>query len=198
MPLDASLLCLVGENGSGKSNVLEMIASVASSFGLTPGVALKRGGPLGEPHWVSAVLALPADADIVLPDHPASAAAVAEWDRTLHMFSANPPDPGHMTGVFAGGVTDVGMRQQLAQQVVQQLQMRPEVNHLYLDAERSFPQFSVQDHELIGLMRQDMRLPTYLRQQASVLTQNMYSEWMRSMLAGRLRAQSEYWLCHEC
>ena len=54
VPLDAPLICLVGENGTGKSNLLELLSAVAARLGLSPGVQNNRGDPLGEPHDIAA------------------------------------------------------------------------------------------------------------------------------------------------
>jgi len=69
----------------------------------------------------------------------------------------------------------------------------PELLHLYIDAERVFPTAAVQDAEIVALARQDPTLPDWLKQQASMLTQNLYIEWMRSMLGRQLRQQGEYY-----
>jgi hypothetical protein len=137
-------------------------------------------------------LILPSEFTLTVPEQEPYVAALSEWDRTLHYTSANPPDPQHPNGMKAGGITYPAMVQVFASHVVQALQARNEVNNLFLDAERSFPPIGIQDQEIWNLMRQDLRLGTFLRQQASVLTQNMYSDWLRWMLAAALRAQSEY------
>jgi hypothetical protein len=56
VPLDASLVCLVGENGTGKSNILELLAATAHFFGLTPSMGRN---PLAEPHSVTLHMRVP-------------------------------------------------------------------------------------------------------------------------------------------
>jgi recombinational DNA repair ATPase RecF len=70
VPPEAPVICLVGENGTGKSNLLELIAGVATVFGLNSGVQTKRGSPFGEPHSISASLILPSDFTLTVPERP--------------------------------------------------------------------------------------------------------------------------------
>ncbi len=53
IPSDATLVCLVGENGTGKSNILELISAAANQVGIASGLEIPRGDPFGEPHSVS-------------------------------------------------------------------------------------------------------------------------------------------------
>jgi hypothetical protein len=98
---------------------------------------------------------------------------------------------GGFIGVLAGGV-EPPYAANVGSHVVQALRTLPELLHLYIDAERVFPPAAVQDAEILALARQDPNLPDWIKQQASQLTQNLYLEWMRSMLGRQLRHQGEY------
>src|SRR6266511_1139675 len=194
LPADAPLICLVGENGTGKSNVLELIAAAGFRLGLSPGIQLKRGNPLDEPHDFSIRLQLPSG--FVLPsefEQQLSAYAQAdEWDMSLLLHHANQAGTEATNMPTAGGIEDLNTARAIGQIVQGALQQQQEVNLLYLDAERSFPALSLQDQEIWALARQNPRVPDYVRQQAATLTQNMYSEWMKLMLAQQIRTATEY------
>src|ERR1700719_993990 len=42
VPADARLICLVGANGTGKSNVLELLSFAAYQFGLSTALSVRR------------------------------------------------------------------------------------------------------------------------------------------------------------
>ena len=55
---DASLVCLVGANGTGKTHLLELISACAHHFGLSPGIEIPRGDPFKDEHSISAEIYL--------------------------------------------------------------------------------------------------------------------------------------------
>lgn len=210
---DADFICLVGENGTGKSHLLDLLHFAGHHFGLIEGLTSKRQPPYvtEEPYRVEVRLTLGSEWREYLSQPPAAlGAAYDAWNGDLVFESygdkkdpADPvPDAPHGAGgtssatyyawhrVLAAGL-DEPDSYALGQQVVQRLREAPEVLHLYIDAERVFPPAEVQDQEVIALSRQQFDAP-WIRRQAAILTQNLYIEWMRSMLAQQQRMQSEY------
>jgi recombinational DNA repair ATPase RecF len=55
---DSTLVCLTGDNGTGKSNIPELLATAASPLGLSPTVVHRRGDLAQEPHSYSVTLRL--------------------------------------------------------------------------------------------------------------------------------------------
>jgi predicted ATPase len=202
VPQDANLICLIGENGTGKSNVLELLASVASRFGLSTGVNLRRGDPLGEPHDVKVTLQLPEDFE--LPSQQVEQLAqdgvhLDPWDRTICLRSQNlqphqgvPAMPFGPGSPEAGGFENSQHRVLVGNAIVSALAQQDEVNHFFVDAERAFPRLSLQDQEIWNLAKQDLKVPSLIRQQAGTLTQNMYSEWLKWLLAQSIRGEQDY------
>ena len=47
---DTGLVCIVGANGTGKSHLLELIATCAHKLGLSQGIEIPRGDPFSDPH----------------------------------------------------------------------------------------------------------------------------------------------------
>src|ERR1700686_2713864 len=90
VPPEASLVCLVGENGTGKSNILELLSAIAHQVGLSPGVETSRGNPLTAIHSIEAVVKLTDTPEKYLPDGlwNGFVAAGHQWDGTLRWESA--------------------------------------------------------------------------------------------------------------
>jgi energy-coupling factor transporter ATP-binding protein EcfA2 len=214
---NAEFICLVGENGAGKSNLLEAVAYAAPHLGLTTSVSAKRPFPpdMAQPANIAITLDLEDDsaADGLVAEgiDPTS---VGHWDGTLtfqvesHLLEPEqPPPPPQVPQTFnshngtiytwgtvlAGGVPDINHAYELASRVIARHQQSERVLHLYIDAERVFPEFGITDAEVLERARQDHRAPAVIRQQATLATQNLYTEWMRSMLGERQRMQGEYY-----
>lgn len=214
---DADFICLVGENGVGKSNLLEVIAYSAAHFGLTAELNPKRPFPFQRetPFKVAVVLDLEGMIPVesfVSDGFPAPMAA--EWDGTLIFYgeggsvdAAHPVPPQDLPYRFAnsspsyytrgttvaGGISDVNHAYDLASRLVGAIQQLEHVLHLYIDAERVFPDLGISDAEVLERARQDPREPTIMRQQAAIATQNLYLEWMRSLLGEQQRMQTAFW-----
>jgi hypothetical protein len=210
---DADFLCLVGENGTGKSHVLDLLHFAAHHLGLIDASTSKRQPPYvtEEPYRVEVTLTLGPEWREYLSQTPDAVGGIYDgWNGELTFESwgdtkdpadsvpAAPNGAGGSSGatyyywqrVIASGINhpDAGV---VGNQVAQRLRAAPEVLHLYIDAERVFPPADVQDQEVLALSRQEFDAP-WIRRQAAILTQNLYIEWMRSMLAQQQRMQSDY------
>lgn len=215
VPPEARFICLVGENGTGKSSILELLTWAAHHLGLAPQANMRRVAPTiptGSEHEIEITVALdPSDgfrAELAQP-HPPQSLGVEAWNGELTFWTrtwagetppaglppwsfqtSTNPDGGMTLAVFGG--PDDGDRGMFGAAVVGRLREKPELLHLYIDAERVFPPGEVGDTEILALARQDQTLPAVLKQQAAQLTQNLYLEWMRSMLGAQQRFQAEY------
>jgi len=173
----ADFLCLVGENGTGKSGLLELIAYAATHLGLAQASPFKRLLPQDrrEPFEVRVGLTVSVPADDLALDPgemPSETQGFqAAWDGTLTFeakglstqSSAYPLQPclfgvggpGYKAAgrVLAGGFENEVQAFHVANFITGRLQQRPEVLHLFLDAERVFPPAEVRDEEIINLAR---------------------------------------------
>lgn len=212
---NADFVCLVGENGAGKSNILELIAYAVPQLGLGE-ATVKRPFPATteEPFEILLTLEIAgAVADEEIPVAGLPAAAVAEWDGKISFaargeqispdqqheeisfpYAGGSSSPTYRTwqGVYANGVSDLDVAGQLGQYLASVLQQREQVLHLFLDAERVFPDITVTDAEVLERSRQINTAPQLIRQQATHATQNLYIEWMRSMLGDQQRRNEDF------
>src|SRR4051812_36982813 len=95
---NAEFICLVGENGAGKSNLLEAVAYAAPQFGLTSSVSAKRPFPPDMAQRTDIAITLD------LGDESAADGLIAEgvdptsvglWDGTItFQVETHPLDPG--------------------------------------------------------------------------------------------------------
>jgi ABC-type sugar transport system ATPase subunit len=214
VPAEARFVCLVGENGTGKSSVLELIAWAAHYLGLAPQLPLRRSVPQPIPGLdfgveVTLITDLAAELKPLIVERSGWPPEVVEpWngDITLAVRSwagetvppvppgtgySGGPDGGQYIAVVAEGCSP-DMAAAVGSNVVQLIRELPDLLHLYIDAERVFPPAEVQDQEILALARQDTTLPEWLKNQAAQITQNLYLEWMRSMLGQQQRRQTDY------
>src|SRR4051794_33404543 len=68
VPEEASIICLVGANGSGKSGLLDLVAGVAWRLGLATGFHQSRGEPFSDDHQIRARLRVSPDTKTRLMD----------------------------------------------------------------------------------------------------------------------------------
>jgi predicted ATPase len=211
LQLDATapLICLVGENGTGKSSLLELITFAAHHWGLGEPAALKRPFPESrfQDHRLQVALRLTDEERARIPeiDRPECEA----WDGRLLFESASAPEnaqpmhPGtstqhfhgegiHMFRAFAGGDLEPGWSAHVATEARKVFVQEQALLHLYIDAERFFPPHSVQDADVVAASREQLDLPNVLRQQAAQLSHNAYHLWMRAMLGRQQRMSTEY------
>jgi predicted ATPase len=212
VPTESALISLVGSNGTGKSNLLELLSFAAAQFGLAAGVhPQQRQLPPGDSSF-HVVLTIDEDIEIaqeLLDAHLGSETPVAfaDWDRTLTLwrFAVVPSErdkpPGYPDGqagefVLAGGIEPAWARRQFASAVVQAIAQRLELNHLFLDAERSYGPVALLDEQILAASRQDQQEPQWARQRALAATPGMYEDWLLDALALEHRHDAEFAQAH--
>lgn len=178
-PEAAPIICIVGGNGTGKSQILELIAACAQRIGLSAGVESNRGDPFIEDStfevkFLIAPNTIPSleDADW-LPEHLKD--LDADWDRTL-TISKNPNEGQR---IRAGGV-QVGFAEEFAGLIVQRIQQSASIHYLSLDADRAYPKIQIHSHQLGEAFERDWLLTN--KQSSFRLTRNLYEEWFRYLL----------------
>lgn len=193
IPPDASLVCLVGENGTGKSNVLELLSASAQRLGVSAGIEIARGNPFEDDHSFEVEVQLPEDVlQMVGSDkEPQFAELVSKWNRTITFRSRKMPGGEQSSEFIAGGLEKTGSTDSMINHIVEQLRAREETQHLYLDADRSYPPYQVQPHQYGELLSQPWESPEWTKQWAYRSTRTLYEEWIKYFLAQEGREAAE-------
>jgi ABC-type Mn2+/Zn2+ transport system ATPase subunit len=189
---DASLVCLVGENGTGKSAVLELLSAAAHDLGIAQGVEMARGNPLEEPHEVEVVVHVPTE-DLDFPDDLKTQLAQSDqpWGGGLRFASNRKADGSQHRAITAVGIAE-GLAQQVGATVVKILRQRKETQHLYLDADRAYPPMQIEPHRYGEIWQQEWSSPEFTRQWAYRPTRTLYEEWMKFFLGVEERSATEH------
>lgn len=178
VPAEASVVCLVGENGTGKSHVLELLSAASQRLGLAPGLDLSRGDPFQEPHSL-------AIEGFVAEDHSQffgerEVPHLAQWDGRIRLESQW-VNGSASTSVSTPAVPEAGVA--IANAVSATYQSRPEIAHVYLDADRAYPPQAVAVHEWANAVSQPYGRPDWERQWSYRATRTLYGEWLKYMLS---------------
>ena len=186
-----TLVCLVGENGTGKSAVLELLSAASHHLGISQGVELNRGDPFSDEHDLSVLAQVPTD-DLLLDEALRNEiqAAGGSWTGELRLTSRRDPS-GWQRSVTAEGIPP-SHDQQVGDRVVRLLRQRKETQHLYLDSDRSYPPVQIQPHLYGEIWAQDWKSPEFTRNWAYRPTRTLYEEWMKYFIGVEERSATEH------
>ena len=188
-----TLVCLIGENGTGKSAVLELLSAASHHLGISQGVELPRGDPFAEEHDLTVVAQVAAD-DLLAQDATLRneiQAAGGTWTGVLCLLSRKDAAGSRMSSVTAEGISSPH-DQSVGQRVVELLRQRKETQHLYLDADRSYPPLQIEPHRYGEIWAQDWNSPEFTRRWAFRPTRTLYEEWMKYFIGVEERCATEH------
>jgi ABC-type branched-subunit amino acid transport system ATPase component len=187
LPDHASLVCLVGANGTGKTHILELISACAHHIGLSSGIEIPRGNPLTDPVRDFAIeLYLAQGVSDALDTSFGQPEVYGAWDRILRFEGQS----GH---VFAGGIENSQSSQSFAQEIVRRLRQSKEVHHLTLDADRAFPKRDMSAHEMAQTFEQHWHDSNWNKGRAFQTTRTLYDEWIKYCLARENKAANLFY-----
>lgn len=196
IPYEVPLICLTGDNGAGKSNLLELLSSGAVRLGIASGIDFSRGDPFNEEHEMSLSLDLRELRNTDLQDHILAYGSGAEnWDWTLVLQSVSQMRNGQHhaePSVIAGGIDSQSVSNDVVNLARTAIQQAREVHYVYLDAERSFPISQLSQHEFLNSLSRKWADTDELRAQATQQTRQMYLQWALSVLTTEHNAISVY------
>jgi predicted ATPase len=181
LPEAAPIVCIVGGNGTGKSQILELIAACAQRIGLTPGSESPRGDPFTENASFEVVFFVAPNTIPNLDDPNAYPDGVfrqdyASWDRSLVVRSRT--DQGFT--ILAGGIP-AERAPQFAQHAIQIIRQSASVHYLSLDADRAYPKVQIAGHQLSEVYDRDWSEAAN-KQSSFRITRNLYDEWFRYLI----------------
>lgn len=179
---NAALVCIVGANGTGKSHLLELIATCAHRLGLSQGVEIPRGDPFADPHDFSLTFYLAEGVSSAVDEVVKQQDKFASWDRTLTIQSNRSLNHTALL-IEAGGVTDDTQRAEFAKLVIEQLRRSHSVHFLALDADRAYPKRNIAIHEIAQAYETDWDGVEYTRGRSFKSTATLYDEWIKYFLA---------------
>lgn len=179
---EAALVCLVGANGTGKSHLLELIASCTHRLGLSEGIEIPRGDPFNDPHDFSLQFYLASDVseavDIGLSGH----LQFAQWDRTLTILDRQGGAESD-SRIIAGGIADEIESIEFANKVVNALKQSQQVHFLSLDADRAYPKIHIDISQVAEAYEIDWEEIAYTRGRSYRRSSTLYDEWIKYFLA---------------
>lgn len=194
VPEETALVCLVGENGTGKSNLLELISASAHKFGISPGISAPRGDPFSDIHSFQVRIRVPDTIEQLLPVNEVADLqnAGVTWDGTLGLKSTRGANGACTQEIEAGGVGDKARRIQLGNRLASLFSQSQTTNYLCLDADRAYPPLNVNANEYAQALEQDWELPQWVRQRAYLPTKTMYDDWTKYFLATEGQIATKY------
>lgn len=179
---DQPLVCIVGANGTGKSHILELIASCAHRLGLAQGIEIPRGDPFADPHEFSLQFHLSKGTSEAIDAEISRFNGFENWDRTLVIDSRKQPG-NSSTKISAGGIADQALSTEFASNVVASLSTSQNVHFLSLDADRAYPKKNIHVNEIAQAYEIDWGGAEYTRGRSFRSTTTLYDEWMKYFLA---------------
>lgn len=187
LPEGAPIICIVGGNGTGKSQILELIAACAQRIGLTPGTENPRGDPFGEDaafeiHFYIAPNTVP-NLEGPLPGNWQT--DYSNWDRMLIIGR----DSTRGVHLSAGGLS-IEHSTSFASYVVSIIQSSSSIHYLSLDADRAYPKIEIHSHQMGEVLDKDW---TSTKKQSSYrITKNLYEEWFRFLIGSENQENNKH------
>lgn len=188
IPENQRVICLVGENGTGKTSVLELLAVASQAFGLSSGLNIPRGIPLNEPHDFEVELRLSDrichrvrnDKDGLAETGSAS----QNWDGTLLWRSVSPDEKPKHPMVLAGGFSsDEATAASIAKRITGFLRRDNDTHYLFLDADRAYPPVVLHSHDHAEALSRSWEAREWCKDRSFNPTTELYQEWSRYVIA---------------
>lgn len=179
---ETGLVCIVGANGTGKSHLLELIATCAHRLGLSQGVEIPRGDPFSDLHKFSLQFYLAEGVSAGVDQGLVGERDFPEWDRTLTIQSEHLIGSNTLTRIEAGGIADVNRRANFAASVIKRLGQSTDVHFLSLDADRAYPKKNINVHEIAQAYETDWAGLEFTRGRSFKTSTTLYDEWIKYFL----------------
>lgn len=180
---EARIVCLVGENGSGKSTVLELLSFVAHHLGISSGFESSRGNPLSDPHDFSITALVPLNIREAVNEKFSSFLPVEGWNGLLEYRAVGEDGGAVVEQTTALGIDDPAISSQVAQTAISTFREQLGTQHLYLDADRAYPPMQIQPHQYNEILSHDWTSEAFTKQFSYRPTRTLYEEWHKYFIA---------------
>jgi predicted ATPase len=192
IPVEATLVALIGENGVGKSSLLDVVNSAAHRLGLSAGVDIPRGDPFNEDHDFQIDAVINRSERNLLPEERVSyyKNEGVEFDGKISILSKKAADTQHAK-VYLTSYASHAHAENYANELVQALRQKADTFHLSLDADRSYPPRPVQAHEYGQSLEQDWASVNFRKNRAFTSSRSKYEEWMKFCVGTEAREATE-------
>ncbi len=184
---DSKLVCLVGENGTGKSNLLELVSAAANQLGMAPEFH-GRGNAFDEEHELELtvefskifqtelfgdttfVLRMPRVSNIK-PDE-----LMAQWDGTLTLFSVRREKPPELR-ITAGGISGA-FGHDFVKHLTGWLRVRADTFCLFLNSDRAYPPAEANLHALADGMGRNWDSTQFRKNRSTLPPNQLYEDFL--------------------
>lgn len=179
VPHGSPIVCVVGENGAGKTQILELIAGAAHQIGLSVGYESSRAAPFSE----EANFEISFNIDVELlrptlePNFLASLDTIAHLGESPEFVYRRDGTNNALYVIDVDGNPDPAA----ANTLIQIIRHSKGTHYLMLDADRSYPKLPVNLQELGNAFGTDWVASR--KQKSHTRTKSMYEEWFK-YLAG--------------
>lgn len=189
---EATLVALIGENGVGKSSILDIINSSAHRLGLSAGVDIARGDPFNDEHDLQVDVYINRNIEELIPPQIIEQFKThgVTYDGELSIISEK-NESTFTQKVLLKNYLDHPQSNSFASQIVEALRQKEDTYHLSLDADRSYPPKPLQTHEYAQSLDQDWNLVQYKKHRAYYSSRNKYDEWMKYCVGSEAKRATE-------
>jgi len=190
VPKGATLVALIGENGVGKSSILDVVNSAAHRLGLSSGVDIPRGDPFNETHEINVSVDLGNSIHQIAPPELLESlkqnGIINPQNLTLKSSSSGgqqiylTESPNHQMGP------------QIVQMMIERLRLAAETFHLSLDADRAYPPQMIQAHEYGQSLDNDWDSAGHRKHRAFASSRSKYEEWLKYLVGTEAKKATEF------
>ncbi|MDQ6942977.1 MAG: AAA family ATPase [Candidatus Eremiobacteraeota bacterium] len=189
---DATVVCLVGKNGAGKSNLLDLVRRSAELFGFVPAV---YGDPWRkeEASFEGIGISLGFDAEeqsLILPSIRSNQGAQLEaWDGTIEAYIEQPRSE---VTFRAGGLEEPHASSFGREAHAVFVNQRDKVHCLAIDSDRSYPSVSQNIYNVMqGSRNRDVSSLEVMRSSAYASVASQYQDWVQYVFQRDLADSSQ-------
>ena len=186
---ESPMICIVGANGVGKSQLLELIAACSRYIGLTPGSESNRSSPISEEGRFAVKFYIPIGLIPEVEDEKRYPDLYLEsfknWDRTITVHH----ETINQFRLECGSSLNA-IHPEFANYTTQITLASTSVHYLSLDADRSYPKITIQAHEFSQVYDRDWDQTN--KQSSFRLAKNLYEEWIRYLVGQENQINNSY------